>query len=118
PHLDVRVDADLPFDLAVDEHLGRTGDLPLQAGAGGDVRDATPGGGGRRALGFATEDRHTFLLSPAVLRPESRKAAGCGSTRRAGTAARERKTKWSGQRDSNPRHQAWEACTLPAELCP
>jgi hypothetical protein len=25
---------------------------------------------------------------------------------------------WSGQRDSNPRHQAWEACTLPAELCP
>ena len=26
--------------------------------------------------------------------------------------------KWSGQRDSNPRHQAWEACTLPAELCP
>src|SRR5689334_20216776 len=29
-----------------------------------------------------------------------------------------RKAKWSGQRDSNPRHQAWEACTLPAELCP
>ncbi len=26
--------------------------------------------------------------------------------------------KWSGQRGSNPRHQAWEACTLPAELCP
>jgi hypothetical protein len=25
---------------------------------------------------------------------------------------------WSGQRDSNSRHQAWEACTLPAELCP
>src|SRR6185295_2269867 len=25
---------------------------------------------------------------------------------------------WSGQRDSNPRHQAWEACTLPTELCP
>jgi hypothetical protein len=26
--------------------------------------------------------------------------------------------KWSGQRDSNSRHQAWEACTLPTELCP
>ncbi len=25
---------------------------------------------------------------------------------------------WSGQRDSNPRHPAWEADTLPAELCP
>jgi hypothetical protein len=25
---------------------------------------------------------------------------------------------WSGQRDSNSRHQAWEACTLPTELCP
>ena len=25
---------------------------------------------------------------------------------------------WSGQRDSNSWHQAWEACTLPAELCP
>src|SRR4030067_3726314 len=23
---------------------------------------------------------------------------------------------WSGRRGSNPRHQAWEACTLPAEL--
>jgi hypothetical protein len=27
-------------------------------------------------------------------------------------------TLWSGQRGSNPRHQAWEACTLPTELCP
>ena len=26
--------------------------------------------------------------------------------------------KWSGRRVSNPRHQAWEACTLPAELRP
>ena len=25
---------------------------------------------------------------------------------------------WSGRRGSNPRHQAWEACTLPAELRP
>ena len=25
---------------------------------------------------------------------------------------------WSGRRDSNPRHQAWEACTLPTELRP
>ncbi len=25
---------------------------------------------------------------------------------------------WSGQRGSNPRLQAWEACTLPTELCP
>ena len=25
---------------------------------------------------------------------------------------------WSGQRDSNSRLQAWEACTLPTELCP
>ena len=24
----------------------------------------------------------------------------------------------SGKRDSNPRHQAWEACTLPTELFP
>jgi hypothetical protein len=26
--------------------------------------------------------------------------------------------RWSGQRDLNSRHQAWEACTLPTELCP
>ena len=26
--------------------------------------------------------------------------------------------KWSGRRDSNPRHSAWEADTLPAELLP
>ena len=26
--------------------------------------------------------------------------------------------KWSGQRDSNPRRPAWEADTLPTELCP
>src|SRR5215471_16546679 len=25
---------------------------------------------------------------------------------------------WSGQRGSNPRHPAWEADALPAELCP
>jgi hypothetical protein len=25
---------------------------------------------------------------------------------------------WSGRRDSNPRHSAWEADTLPAELLP
>jgi hypothetical protein len=25
---------------------------------------------------------------------------------------------WSGKRGSNPRHQAWEACTLPTELFP
>src|SRR5262245_51106879 len=25
---------------------------------------------------------------------------------------------WSGRRDSNPRHTAWEAVTLPAELRP
>jgi hypothetical protein len=26
--------------------------------------------------------------------------------------------RWSGQRGSNPRPQAWEACALPTELCP
>ena len=26
--------------------------------------------------------------------------------------------KWSGQWDSNPRPQAWQACALAAELCP
>ena len=26
--------------------------------------------------------------------------------------------RWSGRRDSNPRPQAWEACTLPTELRP
>src|SRR5581483_7230456 len=25
---------------------------------------------------------------------------------------------WSGRRDSNPRHQPWQGCTLPAELLP
>src|SRR5229473_4338083 len=27
-------------------------------------------------------------------------------------------TFWSGRRDSNPRHQPWQGCTLPAELLP
>src|SRR3989442_13669889 len=31
---------------------------------------------------------------------------------------RPRGENWSGQRESNPRHRAWEARTLPAELCP
>ena len=26
--------------------------------------------------------------------------------------------KWSGRRDSNPRHQPWQGCTLPTELRP
>src|SRR3954447_10954299 len=25
---------------------------------------------------------------------------------------------WSGQPDSNRRHQPWQGCTLPTELCP
>ena len=25
---------------------------------------------------------------------------------------------WSGRRDSNPRHQPWQGCALPAELLP
>ncbi len=29
-----------------------------------------------------------------------------------------RRERWSGRRDSNPRHSAWEADTLPAELLP
>ena len=45
---------------------------------------------------------------------------GSGFPRRTGWLYRQpsRPRGWSGQRDSNPRHQAWEACTLPAELCP
>ncbi len=27
-------------------------------------------------------------------------------------------SEWSGRRDSNPRHQPWQGCTLPAELLP
>src|SRR5260370_6202294 len=30
----------------------------------------------------------------------------------------QRKSGWSGRRDSNPRHQTWQGCTLPAELLP
>ncbi len=41
-----------------------------------------------------------------------------GGRRLAPVAARIGRIGWSGQRDSNPRHQAWEACTLPTELCP
>src|SRR5215472_2585016 len=29
-----------------------------------------------------------------------------------------REALWSGRRDSNPRHQPWQGCTLPAELLP
>src|ERR1051326_3100584 len=28
------------------------------------------------------------------------------------------KSFWSGQPDSNRRHQPWQGCTLPTELCP
>ena len=34
------------------------------------------------------------------------------------SAAVHRAFRWSGQRGSNPRPQAWEACTLPTELHP
>ena len=28
------------------------------------------------------------------------------------------KSRWSGQRDSNPRPQPWQGCALPTEPCP
>ena len=37
---------------------------------------------------------------------------------RADTGFAVRKRGWSGRRDSNPRHLAWEASTLPTELLP
>src|SRR5579859_7142583 len=33
-------------------------------------------------------------------------------------AERGKSSEWSGRRDSNPRHQPWQGCTLPAELLP
>ena len=42
-------------------------------------------------------------------------AEGATSKRELGHACR---ITWSGQRGSNPRPQAWEACALPTELCP
>ena len=42
-------------------------------------------------------------------------AEGATSKRESGHACR---ITWSGQRVSNPRPQAWEACALPTELCP
>jgi hypothetical protein len=42
-------------------------------------------------------------------------AEGATSKRELGRACR---INWSGQRGSNPRPQAWEACALPTELCP
>src|SRR5512136_1676334 len=41
--------------------------------------------------------------------------SGATSKRELGHACR---ITWSGQRVSNPRPQAWEACALPTELCP
>jgi len=35
-----------------------------------------------------------------------------------GVADRHATTLWSGRRDSNPRHTAWKAVALPAELLP
>src|SRR6185312_5169772 len=35
-----------------------------------------------------------------------------------GTAVDSGAKGWSGRRDSNPRHQPWQGCTLPAELLP
>src|SRR5262249_18743980 len=34
------------------------------------------------------------------------------------SSAEDKAVKWSGRRDSNPRHQPWQGCTLPAELLP
>ena len=35
-----------------------------------------------------------------------------------GEPVKRRFNAWSGRRGSNPRHQAWKACALPAELLP
>ena len=45
---------------------------------------------------------------------------GCGLSATDGCDGRSvgDRGKWSGRRDSNPRHSAWEADTLPAELLP
>ena len=52
--------------------------------------------------------------------PITRKLPGSSGTRRMSIASRRCRNplKQSGQRDSNPRHSAWEADALPTELCP
>ena len=96
-----RVHPHLPLDLAVDQQVG----APFAVPGGGPAamwvsrrlwdRRTIRTRRGARGRGLAAEDRHGS--GPALL---------------------SRRRDWSGQRDSNPRHQAWEACTLPTELCP
>ena len=108
------------------------GRLPGPRGCRGRCRDRSARGPRRRPRGRARRGRRARALRRSASECRCRSIVGpglgCGgggACGRAGEPLRYFKgappaaeERWSGQRDSNPRHQAWEACTLPTELCP
>src|ERR1700688_5038830 len=138
-----RLDPDLPGDLALDLDVRGAAHLALDAGAEGDVgRRAAPcpgrglagscGGGGRSGGreprgGGAAKDRHGRRRPPECLAWPGLQSALVSAPALAASATAEVAAptdekhlqvpegsyEWSGQRDLNPRHQAWEACALP-----
>ena len=69
-----------------------------------------PSAGAIHVGGGSRPDR---ALCSSRLRPENQSRHPLGVSRRAWNV-----DEWSGRRDSNPRHSAWEADTLPTELLP
>ena len=71
-----------------------------------------PGGCGRAYIVAVTE---SGMSTPGR---QSRVIALRFSAWNAAKRLQELKKGWSGQPDSNRRHQPWQGCTLPTELCP
>src|SRR5579863_432918 len=105
-----RLDPDLAVELAGDLQLGGAGHLALDPGAGGDDGDRGAPRAARQVAGRRVARGGPGLTGGRVAAKDWHGRVPVGWLGN--------EVEWSGQRDSNPRHQAWEACTLPAELCP
>src|SRR5208283_5516123 len=75
-----------------------------------------------RLLPITCAPNHTEKESVTRRIPESLRLVAVRSwdthVRKTGTWVSSLSVFWSGRRDSNPRHQPWQGCTLPAELLP
>ena len=89
------LDRDLALDLAFDEHLVLGKDLALDQQGLADQRGL--GDGGDRRLGGGSVGSGYFFWENTAM----------------GAPWVSPEKEMSGQRDLNPQHQAWEACTLP-----
>ena len=140
---DLPIDPDLPFDPAVDQDVLVSGEVPDELDLRPDHgRGRHPGRRGGRVAGRGRGGAFGGRRGWMRLRVETgqgeggypvcqKKPLGRSSRKKVSIAPPGeaeppflrgirsiRGKDWSGQRGSNPRHPAWEADALPAELCP